>query len=250
MTGDVREMLTSVARQGLKVIFVAQPDACRACRRLQGRIFDPLKALPIPVSDCLTPPCRCRYEGYDARSVVTRLLTAGVDAVNEERLEDAKELLYQVIDLDERNDKAWLWLSGIVEGIDERIMCLENVLAVNPHHELAREGLRHLLAQRAELRTGQQTAKRIKDAREAIDHLKASQTKVMTLQEGARVGMPPRTSEVALPMVVTQPPETHRVAVEERPAVSFAMVFLYVLLSVSVLVLVLALPLYAATMLR
>jgi hypothetical protein len=249
MTGDVREMLTSVARQGLKVIFVAQPDACRACRRLQGRIFDPLKALPIPVSDCLTPPCRCRYEGYDARSVVTRLLTAGVDAVNEERLEDAKELLYQVIDLDERNDKAWLWLSGIVEGIDERIMCLENVLAVNPHHELAREGLRHLLAQRAELRTGQQTAKRIKDAREAIDHLKASQAKVMTLKETPRMAKTPSgigmTGRHVVARLLQQEPQEW-----ERPSISFATVFLYVLLSVSVLVLVFALLLYAATMLR
>jgi hypothetical protein len=181
--------------------------------------------------------------------VVTRLLTAGVDAVNEERLEDAKELLYQVIDLDERNDKAWLWLSGIVEGIDERIMCLENVLAVNPHHELAREGLRHLLAQRAELRTGQQTAKRIKDAREAIDHLKASQAKVMTLKETPRMAKTPSgigmTGRHVVARLLQQEPQEW-----ERPPISFATVFLYVLLSVSALVLILAVLVYAAIMLR
>jgi len=182
--------------------------------------------------------------------VVGRLLTAGVDAVKEERLEDAKELLYQVIDLDEQNEKAWLWLSGVAEGIDERIMCLENVLAVSPHHELAREGLRHLLAQRAELGAAEQTAKKIKDAREAIDHLKASQAKVTTLKESPREGMPPRITEPATRALVTQTPATHRVAAKETVPVSFGVVFLSVLLSVSVLVLILAALVYAAIVLR
>ena len=120
MAESVQEMLSALAADGLKVMFVAYPDACRACRKLQGRIFGPTEAPPIPVKDCLTPPCRCRYEGYDPRAVVARLLTAGIHAVKEQRVEDAKELLYQVIDLDDRNEKAWLWLSGVVEGIDER----------------------------------------------------------------------------------------------------------------------------------
>jgi hypothetical protein len=130
MADSLQEILVDLADRGLKVMFVAYPDACRACRKLQGRVFDPLEAPSIPVDECLTPPCRCRYEAYDPRVVVAKLLAAGVDAVKEQRLEEAKEMLYQVIDLDERNAKAWLWLSGVVEGTDERIICLENVLTI------------------------------------------------------------------------------------------------------------------------
>lgn len=250
MSENVQGMLISLAKQGLKVMFVAQPDACRVCRSLQGRIFDPLEAPPIPVRQCLTPPCRCRYEGYDVRSVVERLLIAGVHAVKEERLEEARDLLYQVIDLDERNEKAWLWLSGVVEGANERILCLENVLAINPHHQLARQGLRHLLAQRAEVSAGQQVARKIRDAKEAIDQLKASQAKVMTLKEAPRVVMALARRESATPTAVGGTPKTQAMLADEGSLIGFAMVFLLVLLSVSVIVLILAIVLYAATMLR
>lgn len=249
MAGNVQEMLSALAEQGLKVMFVAYPDACRACRKLQGRTFDPMEAPPIPVKDCLTPPCRCRYEGYDPRAVIARLLTAGVDAAKEQRLEDAKELLHQVIDLDDRNEKAWLWLSGAVVGIDERIVCLENVLTINPHHELAREGLRHLLAQRRELGAGREAAKKIKEAKEAIDHLKASQTRVMTLKETPPVPtMPPTAKASGRPSA--RRPTVKEPMGEQRPPTSFAMVFLYVLLAVLILILVLAALTYAGILLR
>jgi hypothetical protein len=253
MEGVVQEMPVDLAKQGLTVMLVAHPDACRICRSLQGRIFDPLAAPPLPLEECLTPPCRCRYEGYDARTVVSRLLRAGVSAVNEERLDEARELLYQVIDLDERNERAWLWLSAVVTGIDERMVCLESVLAINPHHELAREGLRYLLMQRRELGEGQRRARKIRAAREAIDHLKASQSKVVALRETPPVPM--RTSGEMIP---TRPTAGVQLAMasprrrEERPqpAMSFPMVFLCVLLAVMLLVMIGAALVAAAGFLR
>jgi len=243
MAENVQEMLVNPAEQGPKVLFVAHPDACRACRTMQGRIFDPLTAPALPLEGCLTPPCRCRYEGYDPRSVVSRLLNAGVDAVKEERLEEARELLYQVIDLDDRNEKAWLWLSGVATGIDERIVCLESVLAISPHHELARQGLRHLQTQRRQLAAGQRAARKIKEAREAINHLKASQPKVMTLREAPPT--PPRapseiraSSPTTRSQLVTE--STRREEERPQPPIGFPMVFLCVLLSVLLLILILA----------
>jgi hypothetical protein len=173
--------------------------------------------------------------------VVSRLLSAGVDAVKERRLEEARELLYQVIDLDDRNEKAWLWLSGVVEGIDERIICLENVVAINPHHELASEGLRLLRAKRRERTTGQNTARKIKEAREAIDHIRASQPKVLTLRETPEVPTRPE-AEVAYSSESTRPqPVTGtagRVTETAEPPVSFAIVFLAVLLAAVLLILI------------
>jgi hypothetical protein len=253
MEGRVQEMPVDLAKQGLKVMLIAHPDACRICRNLQGRIFDPLAAPPLPLEECLTPPCRCRYEGYDARFVVSRLLRAGVNAVHEERLEEARELLYQVIDLDERNERAWLWLSGVVTGIDERMVCLESVLAINPHHELAREGLRYLLMQRRELGTGQRAARKIRAAREAIDHLKASQPKVAALREtppvpmGISGNMLPSRPTAGLQLATGSP---RREAERPQPAMSFPMVFLCVLLAVLLLVMIGAALVTAAGFLR
>jgi hypothetical protein len=243
MAENVQEMPVNLAQQGLKVLYVARPDACRACRAMQGRIFDPLTAPALPLQECLTPPCRCRYEGYDPRSVVSRLLSAGVDAVKENRLEEARELLYQVIDLDDRNEKAWLWLSGVSTGIEERIVCLESVLAINPHHEVARQGLDHLKTQRRQLGARQSAARKIREAKEAIGHLRASQPKVMTLREAPPT--PPRVpSELGVggPTARLQPVAEPPRREEERPEppISFPMVFLCVLLSVLLLVLILA----------
>jgi hypothetical protein len=241
MAEILQEPLVGLAEQGLKVMLVAHPDACGACRAMQRRIYDPLAAPRLPLEGCLTPPCRCRYEGYDPTSVVSRLLSAGVDAVKEQRLEDARELLYQVIDLDERNEKAWLWLSGVVEGIDERIICLENVVAINPHHELASQGLRHLQVQRRELGAGENTARKIKEAREAIDHIRASQPRVLTLSEAPELparpsGVATYSSRAASAQPVRVP--TGRVVGTEEPPVSFAIVFLAVLLAVLLLILI------------
>jgi hypothetical protein len=238
---NVRERPVVVAKQGLKVMFVAHPDACRVCRGLQGRIFDPLEAPPLPLEGCLTPPCRCRYERYDPRVVISRLLSAGVNAVKAKRREEARELLYQVIDLDERNTTAWLWLSGVADGIDERIVCLENVLAVNPQHEVAREGLRYLKAQRREQGAGEKAARKIREARDAIDHIRSTRSEVIALREAPPA--PAKAEQRPAASLGQQRPRTPLgapVARERTPAVSFVMVFLSVLLVVLLLVLMVA----------
>jgi len=251
---NVRETPIAVAKQGLKVMFVAHPDSCRVCRGLQGRIFDPREAPPVPLEECLTPPCRCRYEWYDPQLVISKLLGAGVDAVKGKRLEEGRDLLYQVIDLDEHNEKAWLWLSGVVEGIDGRIVCLENVLAIDPQHGLAAEGLRYLKSQRRAQGTGEKTARNIRAARDAIDHIRSGRSKVITLRESSPVpGKPPQTPVVSRSVSPARPVShsvTRAVARERAPAVSFTAVFLSVLLTVLLLLLMLAALMYVGNLLR
>jgi hypothetical protein len=59
--------------------------------------------------------------------------------------------------LDDRNKTAWLWLSGVMVDIDDQILCLENVLTIDPENATAVEGLTKLrswrLAQEAEYET-------------------------------------------------------------------------------------------------
>jgi hypothetical protein len=46
-----------------------------------------------------------------------------------------------VLQEDPDNERAWLWLSGVVDPLDERCYCLEQVLRINPANATARRGL-------------------------------------------------------------------------------------------------------------
>ncbi len=228
-----QQVLTELTRQGLKARFVARPDACPACRKLHGRVFEPLQAPSIPIIDCLTPPCRCRYEAYDPRSAVESLLSAGIAAVKEQRTEQARELLYQAIDLDERNEMAWLWLSEAAEGMDERLRCLETVLAINPDHEVAQQALNRLLGEPEEDGSGQAQGAQIRVARDAIEHIRSSQDKIITLKEKLPVAITPAKADMPREHVAQRP------AKEERARVQcLVLAFLYTLLAASILLLV------------
>ena len=72
------------------------------------------------------------------------LLQRGIEAARAKRNAEARELLMYVVQLDEQNEQAWLWLSGVVESNDDRRVCLENVLALNPANQRAQAGLRWL----------------------------------------------------------------------------------------------------------
>ena len=72
---------------------------------------------------------------------LARMLYDGAVAVKEGRHADAQGLLLQVIERDEQNELAWLWLSGAMEDPADQQVALENVLAINPDNAAARQGL-------------------------------------------------------------------------------------------------------------
>jgi tetratricopeptide (TPR) repeat protein len=71
-------------------------------------------------------------------------LRDGIAAAKAGRRGQARELLMRVIEADERNEQAWLWLSGVVDTDEDRLICLENVLTLNPDNVRARAGLKWL----------------------------------------------------------------------------------------------------------
>lgn len=77
---------------------------------------------------------------------IARLLYEGALAVRAGRLADGQGLLLQVIEHDEQNELAWLWLSGAMEDPTDQQVALTNVLAINPNNAAAREGLAWLTA--------------------------------------------------------------------------------------------------------
>jgi hypothetical protein len=78
---------------------------------------------------------------------VETTLKQAVSAAKAGRKLEARDLLEAVLDADDRNEQAWLWMSGVTDSDEERVICLENVLTVNPHNEAAKKGLAALGAE-------------------------------------------------------------------------------------------------------
>ncbi len=79
---------------------------------------------------------------------VEAMVREGTNALKAGRKEEARALLMKAVELDELNEDAWLWLSAVVETEEDQQTCLENVLAINPSNERARQGLKYLEQQR------------------------------------------------------------------------------------------------------
>jgi hypothetical protein len=69
------------------------------------------------------------------------LLRQGIAASKAGRKAEARSLLEQAIAEDEYNATAWLWLSGAVDTDEDRRICLENVLTLDPENTFAKKGL-------------------------------------------------------------------------------------------------------------
>lgn len=69
--------------------------------------------------------------GNDAAERIDRLLDA-MDMVKEDRRDEARHLLRELIREDNNFEDAWLWMSVAVDSLDQSSICLDNVLRVNP----------------------------------------------------------------------------------------------------------------------
>lgn len=72
----------------------------------------------------------------------------GAVALRQGDKERALELLMRVVEADEENEAAWLWLSGAVEELEDQQIALENVLAINPENTAAKQGLEWVAEQK------------------------------------------------------------------------------------------------------
>ena len=83
----------------------------------------------------------------------------------------ARALLLKYVEMDQRNELAWLLLSNLVPDREDRIIALENALTINPNNEKAAAQLWNLKRQRYQ-DTGQlprDTTQRLEQAVEARD---------------------------------------------------------------------------------
>ncbi|MBN1317983.1 MAG: tetratricopeptide repeat protein [Anaerolineales bacterium] len=68
-------------------------------------------------------------------------LQQAMDLIKSGERQKSKRILVEILEADPKNEKAWLWLSGIVNGDEECRYCLNQVLAINPNNTQAKKGL-------------------------------------------------------------------------------------------------------------
>ena len=79
----------------------------------------------------------------DSAHKIDRLIDA-IELVKEDRREEARVLLRDLIREDNDFEDAWLWMAVVVESIDQSTLCLDNVLRVNPNNTQAAGALYRL----------------------------------------------------------------------------------------------------------
>jgi Tol biopolymer transport system component len=84
---------------------------------------------------------------------IQELMRQGIEAAREGNKAEARKFFEQVTEQDDQNEKAWMWLASVMETDEERRVCLQQVVRINPLNERAQEGLKKL-----ELRGGGQPA--------------------------------------------------------------------------------------------
>jgi cytochrome c-type biogenesis protein CcmH/NrfG len=70
-----------------------------------------------------------------------QLLRDAITAAREGDKARARLLLEEIVEQDEQNEKAWYWLASVAETDEDRILYLNNVIAINPNNERARSVL-------------------------------------------------------------------------------------------------------------
>ena len=70
------------------------------------------------------------------------------------RKKDACDLFQQIVLLEPDNEMAWIWLSGLLEPLDDRIWACERVLSINPANDKVRAYMGRLLKEQKTIRRG------------------------------------------------------------------------------------------------
>jgi hypothetical protein len=68
-------------------------------------------------------------------------LQEGIIAAKAGQLEQARFRLLDVVEQDQTNEAAWFWLYQVFDRRDDKRLCLENLIIINPQNEWAQEEL-------------------------------------------------------------------------------------------------------------
>lgn len=75
---------------------------------------------------------------------VEALLEQGIKAARAGDNATARKHLERVVELDQYNEKGWFWLAAVVDSVEEKRVCLGNVIVINPNNRRAQNLLNRL----------------------------------------------------------------------------------------------------------
>ncbi len=78
-----------------------------------------------------------------------QLLQLGIRTAREGNRQSARMIFQQVLEADQNNERAWLWLASVADNSVDRRRFLETVLRLNPNNERARQYLTSMETNRA-----------------------------------------------------------------------------------------------------
>jgi len=78
-------------------------------------------------------------------------LRQAITFAREGRKVEARDLLLGVVEEDPQNETAWMWLTGLVDSLDDKIIACENILTINPSNDRVKAYLAQLLAEQNQL---------------------------------------------------------------------------------------------------
>lgn len=111
----------------------------------------------------------------------SNLLQQAIEAARSGRKTEARDLLLELVEVEPRNEMAWMWLSGLVDALEDKIIACENVLTINPANEKVRSYLRQLIIQQSALLSSQQVEV-------ASDQVEKAETRNNTPQRQPQAG--------------------------------------------------------------
>lgn len=102
----------------------------------------------------------------------TEILRRAVQAARNGRELTARDLFQDVVRLDPNNEVAWMWLSGLLDSLEDRIAACERVLSINPGNRQMQAYHENLLKERI-VEGGEEVSKRDDKLREVRSFLAA-----------------------------------------------------------------------------
>ncbi len=72
------------------------------------------------------------------------LMRLGARTAKSGNKEGARVIFQQVLDIDKRNERAWLWLASLADNPIDRRRYLETVLKLDPENKIARRQLNEM----------------------------------------------------------------------------------------------------------
>jgi hypothetical protein len=80
---------------------------------------------------------------------INHWLQQGIAAAKAGQIEQARFLLLDVVEQQQTNEVAWYWLYQVFNAVEDRRICLENLILINPNNLWARQELLQHLNQSA-----------------------------------------------------------------------------------------------------